>query len=87
MGYFSNGSEGESYYAFYCEKCIHDVNKECPVWTLHLEHNYCSEADPIRTILDTFIARSRGDNAKCKMFVLREGAEPLPEPKERSLDE
>lgn len=44
MGYFSNGCEGESFYALNCARCVHDAppdsKHQCAVWMLHLSHNY-----------------------------------------------
>lgn len=79
MGYFSNGTEGESYEAQYCSKCAHqngpDGNSGCTVWMAHLLHNYdeCNNPD---SILHMLIPRSQDDlwNEKCTMFISRDGA-------------
>ena len=68
MGYFSNGTEGEMYQDTYCAKCIHE--KGCPVWGLHLLHNYdeCNKPD---SFLHLLIPRSETglSNEQCSMFV------------------
>lgn len=74
MGYFSNGSEGESYHEHYCARCVHDDEengKYCPIWNLHLLHNYaeCNNKD---SYLHVLIPRDeRGFNDTCTMFVER----------------
>lgn len=72
MGYFSNGSEGEWYYSEYCMKCVHNgdgTGPMCPVWMLHLEHNY-RDCNNDESILHTLIPRSEDKlgNEECKMF-------------------
>ena len=70
MGYFSNGSEGEAYQARYCNRCVHDVHQDCPIWLAHLLHNYaeCNQKD---SILHLLIPRSSDglDNEECKLFL------------------
>lgn len=73
MGYFSNGTEGEFYYDEYCSRCIHDDpdnGKCCPIWSLHLLHNYeeCNKKD---SFLHVLIPRNEGFNDMCTMFVER----------------
>lgn len=80
MGYFSNGTEGESYYEHYCARCIHDdeeKGKYCPIWNLHLLHNYaeCNNKD---SYLHVLIPHATEDNSQGKgtgrhiaMFILR----------------
>lgn len=72
MGYFPNGTAGELYEEEYCVRCIHyetDVEKPgCPVWTLHLWHNY-EEADKPDSFLHVLIPLDeQGDNQQCAMF-------------------
>jgi hypothetical protein len=79
MGYFSNGTEGESYYEEYCARCIHDDEDRgiyCPIWNLHLLHNYeeCNKKD---SFLHTLIPRNGGCNDRCTMFVERGAAHDL----------
>jgi hypothetical protein len=72
MGYFSNGSEGDSYESYYCANCIHDVNQDCPILLIHLEHNYEQfDNEIIKAILDLLIPRTEDslDNKQCKMFI------------------
>lgn len=67
MGYFSNGTEGESYEERYCERCKHYDG--CTVWLAHMIHNYdeCNNKD---SILHLLIPRGeRGGNAQCTMFI------------------
>jgi hypothetical protein len=79
MGYFSNGCEGDSFHAAVCAKCVHDLNGKCPVWNLHLAHNYDqfpehakspeakASAEAWAEVLDTLIP-TEGPNAGCRMF-------------------
>jgi len=68
MGYFSNGTEGMYYYEKYCEKCVHDIDEDCPVWLLHQLYNYdeCNNPD---SFLHVLIPRDGVYNEKCKLFV------------------
>lgn len=70
MGYFSNGTEGDSYEEKYCQKCIHS-EKDCPILVLHSVYNYemCNKDN---SFLDVLIPRSADKlkNERCKMFVL-----------------
>ncbi len=68
MGYFSNGTEGMDYQAKYCDRCIHDVKKDCRIWLAHLTYNYDEKA---RGILDYLIPREKDglSNGQCKLFV------------------
>jgi hypothetical protein len=74
MAYFSNGSEGEAYIDEYCSRCIHfqdaERNIACPIWYLHMVHNYdeCNKPD---SFLHVLIPRSKGglSNEQCKMFA------------------
>ena len=55
MGYFSNGSEGDSYESRVCADCAHhDMKGGCPVWNLHLDHNY-AEANNKESFLHVLI--------------------------------
>lgn len=71
MGYFSNGSEGDSYQSALCQKCVHDKPEDggCTVWFLHLMHNYdeCNNPD---SMLHVLIPRRKDGpgNEKCTMF-------------------
>jgi len=58
MGYFSNGTEGDSYYEHYCSRCVHDNNHDCAVWLAHLLYNYdlCNEE---KNPLNVLIPRSK----------------------------
>lgn len=76
MGYFSNGTEGDCYFAKYCERCVHMPKNHdeggCMVWFLHLMHNYdeCNKDD---SMLDVLIPRSKDGigNDQCTMFYER----------------
>lgn len=77
MGYFSNGSEGESYQEEYCNRCLHDNYEKglyCPIWNLHLRDNY-DECNKPESYLHALIPRVREekylDNGRCRMFVDR----------------
>ena len=71
MGYFSNGTEGELYFDKYCSRCIFDRNHDCPIWGLHLEHNY-KEANNAHSFLHKLIPISKDGygNDECKFFIL-----------------
>jgi hypothetical protein len=74
MGYFSNGSEGMDYQEHYCAKCVHDgkcvhdEKQSCPVWLLHLLHNYeeCNKPD---SFLHVLIPRTKEGNGQCALFL------------------
>ena len=74
MGYFSNGSEGESYESALCSKCAHFDG--CTVWFLHLMHNYdeCNNPD---SMLHVLIPRTKDNlhNEQCTMFIPAEKQE------------
>ena len=76
MGYFSNGSEGESYELALCSNCAHFDG--CTVWFLHLMHNYqeCNNPD---SMLHVLIPRSEDGpgNEKCTMFIDKASAEEI----------
>jgi hypothetical protein len=80
MGYFSNGDEGELYHEQYCTRCIHDDaenGKYCPVWNLHLLHNY-EECNNKESMLHVLIPRDdEGFNEICTMFVERSAMRDL----------
>jgi hypothetical protein len=90
MGYFSNGSEGDSYEAQYCSRCVHlpqSRDKGCPVFGAHFFYNYeQSTSAAVKDILTMLIPRDeRGANGQCALFYERGGKgggqpEPLPLP-------
>ena len=68
MGYFANGTEAAEYEATYCMHCVHAGDGGCPVWLLHMLHNYkeCNNPD---SFIHVLIPRSNdGWNEKCAMF-------------------
>lgn len=79
MGYFSNGCEGDSFHAQVCAKCVHDLSGKCPVWNLHLAHNYDQFPEHAKTpeekakaeawaeALEVLIP-TEGPDAGCRMF-------------------
>lgn len=77
MGYFPNGSAGESFRAKFCDRCVHDdeeAGRLCTVWTLHLGWNYDAvgtDANKVKQeALNMFIPRTKsGGNGDCTMFV------------------
>lgn len=73
MGYFSNGTEGVSYYEEFCSRCLHDVNEDCPVWAAHLMFAYqeCNSKSNAKTMLDMLIPQTKDGlgNGRCTMFV------------------
>ena len=72
MGYFSNGTEGVMYQEKWCERCVHDIDHDCAVWTLQLLHNYNAVATPAHPI-HTLIPRDGIGNGECRMFVEKDG--------------
>ena len=70
MGYFSNGTEGETYRAEWCERCVHGKNLDCPIWAAHLNFNYaeCNKPD---SILHMLIPRTKDGlgNEQCRLFL------------------
>jgi hypothetical protein len=73
MGYFSNGTEGESYFDRYCSRCIHDRNGDCPIWGAHLAFAYGAKGDA-ESILNMLIPRSKDGlwNEQCVLWVERD---------------
>lgn len=73
MGHFSNGIEGEIYYAKYCNGCRHDDGDSnlCPIWTMHLIHN---GDDDMNDTLGMFIPVDdrTGRNQECLFFTKRD---------------
>ena len=67
MAYFSNVTEGEDYQRHWCDKCVHDLNLNCPVWLAHLVYN---NEQPAQSILDMLIPRGTNGihNARCALF-------------------
>jgi hypothetical protein len=77
MGYFSNGSEGCSYEAAYCDKCVHQHPKNgCPCWDAHMLWNY-DECNNKESILHKMIQRSEDglSNTQCSFYVPRDKGE------------
>jgi hypothetical protein len=71
MAYFSNGTEGLLYREAYCDKCRWDKDQRCPIWNLHLRHNYdeCNKAD---SFLHALIPRRKAPqfgNEECYFFM------------------
>lgn len=56
------------YQEHYCSKCVHDEKQSCPVWLLHLLHNYeeCNKPD---SFLHVLIPRTKTGNGQCTMFL------------------
>lgn len=73
MGYFSSGTEGKMYESQWCQRCVHDEKKSCPILLAHLVYNYDQMRDEnadIRKILSMLIPRDgNGENKECTMFV------------------
>jgi hypothetical protein len=71
MGYFANGTEGMTYEAEYCARCVHDDEENnCPVLVIHVLHNYEQHDKPeLKTILDLLIPiGDDGFTGECRMF-------------------
>ena len=86
MGYFSNGTAGDTYQAQWCERCQNlgadERSKEtdtngCPVLDAHLMANYeqcgdSKEAVALAAALSSLIPRdTKGNNGQCSMFRAR----------------
>lgn len=79
MGYFSNGTEGIDYQERYCIECINYTTRDgegaegCPVWDMHLIHNYeqCTNKT-INDLLCELIPQDGIHNERCKMFLSKE---------------
>lgn len=72
MGYFANGTEGLIYEETYCQHCRHNPDDGmCPVWSLHMIHNYaeCNKPD---SFLHVLIPREGVGNGECAMFIARD---------------
>ena len=69
MGYFANSTEGETYQADYCGRCVH--SGKCAVLQAHWLYNYdeCNKPDSILHLLIPLDAE--GYNEECKMFFER----------------
>ena len=71
MGYFSNSTEGESYEAQYCVRCVHHNPDDggCPVFLAHLLYNYaeCNKRNSILHMLIPINKEGTG-NEQCAMF-------------------
>lgn len=68
MGYFSNGTEGDSYIDSVCSKCVNHGNVGgCPCMMAHVLWNYeeCNKPD---SILHKMIPRTKEGNGKCIFF-------------------
>ena len=76
MGYFPNGTSGMAYEEQYCDRCAHNQDEEngCPVWVLHLQHNYDEKK---RTLLNVLIPMADDGitNLECRMFIEAERVE------------
>jgi len=79
MGYFSNGSQGEAYQAYYCYRCLNWQDKGdgrgegCAIWDAHLLTNYTQHKnEAVESILSVLIPRVEGgENAQCAQFIER----------------
>lgn len=70
MGCFSSGSEAMEYQGRYCERCVHNKKQNCPVWLLHLMHNY-AECNKPGSFLHVLIPRTKDGlgNEQCRLFL------------------
>lgn len=73
MAYFPNGTSMLDYQNQYCDRCVNDVNKRCPILTLHALWSYDAvgknKDETKETALNIFIPREGIENQECKMFV------------------
>ena len=78
MGYFPNGTAGDSYEEMYCDRCIHQGPMDgpgCAVLEAHLLHNYV-DCNNKNSILHILIPRDKaGNNEQCRMFVEKPDAD------------
>ena len=75
MGYFSNGAEGADWRVNNCERCAnsHPVNGSdgCPIWDLHLLHNYDQMPEHAKT--DQAKGEAMAWSAALGMLIKRDG--------------
>lgn len=73
MGYFPNGDSAEYYQSQWCEHCKHwpadPQDGMCPIWAIHLTHNYALQDKNIVSILSALIPRKGTENMECNMFM------------------
>ena len=73
MAYFPNGTSGEIYREQYCERCIHDVHRNCRVWLAHLVTRYSDKEHGVSEagkVLNILIENNDDIGAKqCSMFI------------------
>jgi hypothetical protein len=73
MGYFANGSEGSDYQSRYCDKCVHDIHDNCPIWTAHLVAGYAEMSKPESLLHQLIPLTKDGDfNEECRLFHQRQ---------------
>ena len=70
MGYFANSEHGAHYEQQWCDRCLHQMDKDggCAVMTAHLLRGYeeCNKQD---SLLNVLIPRNQdGENLMCRMF-------------------
>jgi hypothetical protein len=89
MGYFSNGTEGESFRDGYCYRCVNWRDFDdgrgpgCPIMDVHFAYNGDQFKDEkVREILTMLISREEVlapdgvsvDYNRCTMFLTADGA-------------
>ena len=76
MAYFSCGTEALDYQARFCERCVHDRNRDCPVWALHLLNTDTAHEDD--SLLHVLIPQSEDglSNEQCRLFVATQEQSP-----------
>lgn len=81
MGYFSNGTEGMVYEEAYCSRCKFYGPEEgpgCPIWGLHLGHNYEGANDDDHFLHKLIPISEDGlTNLQCKFFIDVPNGRPL----------
>ncbi len=74
MAYFSNGTEGDRFTEENCDLCVHNLGKNCAVWSLHLQRNYAQcratpEGAIVKEMLEALIPTDPdGFSRKCNLF-------------------
>ncbi len=74
MAYFSNGHEGDCFTEKNCDLCVHNLGKNCAVWSLHLQLNYAqhketTEGKLVKKMLEALIPTDAdGFSRKCNLF-------------------
>lgn len=61
-------AESQAYQAAWCNRCAHDVNKDCKVWILHKMYGNDKGGEDTRHMLDVLIPVKDGEPQQCSMY-------------------